>query len=224
MPNISSRPTNFPLRINNYVPAMRYASDVNYNGSTRLDFGAPIAASINNVLNALSIAVAGQVDISGIVSFLPYGRTLQVQASGAATSNVTVYGYDYLGQPMAESFTLNGVTPVQGKKAFFAGNYVTFGATAGTTISIGGHQSFGLPYKAIRALWETNNGALVAAGTLVAPSLADPQTLTSADPRGIYTPTTVPNGSNAITATFDFLNDVNPANNGGLHGIRHVVA
>ena len=36
-----------------------------------------------------------------------------------------VFGWDYLGQPIAESLTLNGTTPVVGNKAFKSFNYVT---------------------------------------------------------------------------------------------------
>ena len=78
----------------------------------------------------------------------------------------------------------------------------------------------GLPYKAIRAMYEIGNGALAAAGTLQAPSVTDPSTATTTDPRGMYTTTTTMNGTNIISAVFNMLNDVNTANNGGLHGIR----
>jgi len=68
------------------------------------------------------------------------------------------------------------------------------------------------------------NGVAAAAGTLIAPALTDPQTASTADPRGVYTPTTALNGTNIISAAFSFANDVNTANNGGLHGIRHFAA
>ena len=45
MPNLMAMPTNFPRRINIYVPAMAYSADVNYNGETRVNFGAPPAAN-----------------------------------------------------------------------------------------------------------------------------------------------------------------------------------
>jgi hypothetical protein len=67
----------------------------------------------------------------------PFGRNITVVASGAATSNVTVYGKDYMGQPMTESFTLNGATPVVGRKAFKWVDRITAGITAATTINVG---------------------------------------------------------------------------------------
>jgi hypothetical protein len=212
--------TNFPRRINNYVPNMQYASDVNYNGGTRVNIGFPQAANATIVGNAISIANAGTTDLSNVTQFPEtYGRNLTLVASGASTATVTVRGWDYLGQPLSEQFTLNGATPVAGNKAFKSFNSVTYTATAGTTINIGSGTKFGLPYKAIRCQFETAGGVLAAAGTLQAPNLADPQTATTTDPRGMYTPTTTPDGSTVITAVFDMMNDINLANHGGLHGI-----
>ncbi len=225
MPNLEAVPTNFQRRINNYVPAMQYSADVNYNGETRVNFGAPAAAVANSIANALSINAAGTSDLSAVTALPePFGRTLVVVASGAATSNVTVNGYDYLGQPVAESFTLNGATPVVGNKAFKSFNNVSFGATAGTTVNIGTGAKLGLPYKALRVAYEVANGVAVAAGTLQAPSLVDPQLSTSSDPRGAYTPTTALNGANVISGIFNMANDVNTANHGGLHGLQHAAA
>jgi hypothetical protein len=62
----------------------------------------------------------------------------------------TVNGYDYLGQPVAEQFTLNGSTPVVGNKCFKSFNYASFAAAAGVTVNIGTGVKLGLPYKALR--------------------------------------------------------------------------
>lgn len=226
MPNVMPNPTNFPRRINNYVPAMQYSADVNYNGATRVSFGAPLAANPTLVTSALSIAATGLLDLSGVAPFPEtYGRTVTIVASGAAAVPVLLNGWDYLGQPIQESLTLNGATPVVGKKAFKAFNNLNVGTAVGaTTVNIGSGAALGLPYRAYRASYELANGVLAAAGTLVAGALTDPQTATTADPRGIYTPTTTLNGTNIISAVFDFANDVNTANNGGLHGIRQFAA
>lgn len=223
MTNIMPNPSNFPRRINTYCPAMAYSADVNFNGETRVNFGAPAAASATSILNLQSIAAANAgFDISSNTAIADtYGRNLTVVASGAATSNVTVFGWDYLGQPMNESFTLNGATPVVGVKAFRYLNYVSWGLTAGTTINLGTGSKLGLPYKTVRAIYEIANGVLAAAGTLVAGITTDPQTATTVDPRGTYVTTTAMNGTNIISGVFNMLNDVNTSNNGGLHGIRH---
>ena len=135
-----------------------------------------------------------------------------IVASGAATSTVLVNGWDYLHQPISETFTLNGATPVQCKKAFKDfNNIVIDNFTAATTVNIGSGTGLGLPYKALRVAWEVANGVAAAAGTLTAGVLTDPQTATTGDPRGTYVPTTALNGTNIISAVFDFVNDVNTA-------------
>jgi hypothetical protein len=225
MPNVMTAPTNFQRRINNYVPAMMYSSDVNFNGNTRVSFGAPAAASATGVLSAQSIASTGTVDISGVTIAEPYGRVLTIVASGASTATSSVTGWDYLGQPVREDFTNNGTTAVVGKKAFKTlDKFLMTGTTGGTTINLGTGTGLGLPYKALRCSWEIASGASAAAGSLTGAVLTDPQTTTTGDPRGTYVTTTSMNGSTIISAVFDFVNDVNTSNNGGLHGIRHVAA
>lgn len=213
-------------RYNTYVPSCGYAADVIHGAAYEVDFLTPIAAVATGILNAQSIAAA--VDMStgfgSDTADAPFGRNVTVVASGAATSNVTVYGKDYLGQPMAESFTLNGATPVVGNKAFKWIDRITAGITAATTVNVGFGSKLGLPYRMSMALSESGNGAGVAVGTFVAGVLTDPQTLTTGDPRGTYTPTTVLNGSNRILATFMPHNLNNANGNGGLHGIAHVAA
>jgi hypothetical protein len=225
MPNLEAVPTNFQRRINNYVPAMQYSADVNYNGETRVNFGAPPAANATVVATGVSINTAGQADLSASTALVdPFGRNLTVVASGAASGTFVVNGWDYLGQPVAEQFTLNGATPVVGNKCFKSFNYATFQAAAGVTVNIGTGVKLGLPYKALRAAYEIGNGVSVAAGTLQAASLIDPATLTTSDPRGAYTTTTTMNGANIISGVFNMANDVNTVNHGGLHGLQHAAA
>jgi hypothetical protein len=210
-------------RYNSYVPSCGYACDVIHGAPYQVDFGTPAAAVATGILNATSIATA--VDTNTFVADTadaPFGRNITVVASGAATSNVTVYGKDYLGQPMTESFTLNGNTPVVGRKAFKWVDRITAGVTAATTINVGFGSRVGLPYRMSQVIAEHANGAGAAVGTLTAPDLTDPQTSTTLDPRGLYTPTTALNGSNRILATFVPYNVLNANGNGGLFGIRHV--
>ena len=221
MPNVMTNPSFFPVRVNEYVAAMQYSADVNYNGATRVSFGTPAAANATLVANGSSIAVATSFDLTSIAQFPEtYGRNAVVVASGAATSIVVLNGWDYLGQPISEQITLAGTTPVVGSKAFKTFRSLTVQTvTAATTVNVGSGAKFGLPFKAIRCQFETANGVLAAAGTLQAASLVDPATATTTDPRGMYTPTTTPNGTTAIDATFDFVNDVNAAGRGGLMGL-----
>ena len=226
MPNIIPTGTNFPRRINMYVPSMQYSMDVNINGACRTNFGAPLAASGTLVATLITIPAGPAVfDLSGVPPFPePFGRTLAVVASGATTNVLTISGWDYLHQPISESFTLNGITPVAGKKAFKDFNTVTANAGGTPGCNIGNGTGLGLPYKCLRVGWEVANGLAVAAGTLTAAVLTDPQTATTGDPRGTYVPTTTLNGTNIISAVFDYVNDVNSSNNGGLHGIRQFAA
>jgi len=197
-----------------------YSAAVALHGPTRISFGAVIAVSTNNILNAQNVNVAGSVSMN-FSGNTPYGKCIQLAASGASTAVIVCAGMDYLGQRMVENITLNGVTPVFSNKAFRYLMAVTWPAMAGLTLSIGNSAKLGLPYKAMRCAWEQADQVAAAAGTLVQPSLVDPQTAITLDPRGTYTPTTVPNGSRIITAAFDFFNDVNAAGNGGLHGLPH---
>ena len=207
-------------RINNRVDQCCYAADVGVDGLGTVDIPAPPAALATGILNAQSIAAAGtSVPVVGFNSSVlgRYGRNVTVVASGAATSNVTVNGYDYLGQAVKESFTLNGSTPVIGKKMFADIVNVSYGLTAATTINVGYGNVLGLPYKALGTvlLSELTSGVTPTAGVLV-PGV-DTQTLTSGDPRGNYTPNLVPDGvrSYRLTTTFDRNN---------LHGNAHVIA
>jgi hypothetical protein len=186
-----------------------------------VDFLTPIAAVAAGVLSAQSIAAA--VDTSTFLSDTadaPFGRNITVVASGAATSNVTIYGKDYLGQGISESFTLTGAAPVLGLKAFKWIDRITAGITAGTTINVGFGTKLGLPYRMSNVMEETANGAEATIGTFVAGVLTDPQTSTTGDPRGTYVPSTTLNGTNRIMGTFMPYNVLNANGNGGLFGIQ----
>lgn len=209
-------------RINCRVDQCCYAADVGTDGIGTVDIPAPPAANATAIINAQSIA-APNASASAATTFNPatmmgrYGRNITVVASGAATSNVTVNGWDYLGQALRESFTLNGVTPVVGKKIFYDVSGVTFGNTAGTTINVGFGAVLGVPYKVLGTvlLHELTSGVTPTAGALVPGT--DTQTLTSNDPRGTYTPNQAPDGvkSYRFTTVFDRNN---------LHGNAHVIA
>jgi hypothetical protein len=207
-------------RINNRVEACCYAADVGVDGLTTVDIPAPVAALATGILNAQSIAAAGTS--SPVVGFSPsvmgrYGRNVTVVASGAATSNVTVYGYDYLGQAVKESFTLTGATPVVGKKMFADIVNVAYGLTAGTTINVGYGAVLGVPYKVLgtQITNELISDVTPTAGALVAGVTT--QTLTSGDPRGTYTPNLAPDG----VRSYRFSCAVDRSN---LHGSAHVIA
>jgi hypothetical protein len=206
-------------RINNRVDQCCYAADVGVDGLTTADIPAMAAALATGILNAQSIAAAGTS--VPVVGFAPsvmgrYGRNVTVVASGAATSNVTVYGFDYLGQALKESFTLTGAAAVAGKKMFADIVNVAYGLTAGTTINVGYGAVLGIPYKALHTslLGEQTNEVTASAGALVAGVVT--QSLTSGDPRGTYTPAAAPDGTKAYRFTYF-------ADRSNLHGSAHVI-
>lgn len=225
---VATNPSFFPTRLSQYVPAMRYASDVNMHGGiSRISFGAALLADADGILDGQTIAVAITIEAASLLSYqadTPWGRNITAVADSTATSTVTINGYDYLGQPMTEVITLNSGTPVVGVKCFKRIRNIVLGATASRTVDIGWGSVLGLPYKAIKVLTEESDGAPATLGTLTAPVLTSPATSTTGEPRGKYTPNTTPDGAKIITATFVFDNTVNSSNVGGLHGVPHYSA
>lgn len=223
-----------PPRLNRYVPAMAYSVDVIHGAPHEVRFGPVAVADANNILVGHVFSAAGStttflqdntdpINTSYSEEF-PYGpgfgRCLQVVASAANTSVVTITGRDYLGQKVVENLTLNGITPVIGVKAF---KYVDQVASNGAaTIDVGTTDKLGLPYAMSNVLAEMADGDRVATlGTLVTPSYTDPQTATTADPRGTYDPNTTLDGVKFLSAIFIPHNALNASGNGGLYGLPH---
>src|SRR4051812_1256540 len=214
-------------RYNAYVPACGYAADAIHGQTYHVYFGTPAVSAAAGILSATSIAAASTVLAASMLSSTSdarWGRNIRVIASGAATSTVTVNGWDYLGQPMTETLTLNGANSVVSTKAFMWLRSIVFGATAGTTVDVGWGARFGVPYVVTHCLGETADGVAAAAGTLTAGIRTDPQTATTTDPRGLYTPTTTPDASKRLRAFFLISNFINSSGNGGLMGIKHYSA
>lgn len=221
----------YPSGVNMYVPNMSYAADVDINGHIPADLSPLVpllAASATGILSAQSINAA--VDTTTFVAAFAnnqniseaymgrFGRNITVVASGAATSNVTVYGTDYLGQPMAESFTLAGAVSQVGIKAFKRVTRITAGVTASTTINVGYGNVLGLPYAYIGEGVSYTDDVLNANQGTFAARVAT-QSLTSGDPRGTWTPhaDNIPNGTRRHKIKYQSLK-------GNLYGARHVTA
>lgn len=215
----------FPTGINLYVPNCLYAAEVSLEATFTARWDVPpLAAAAAGILSAQSIASAGSTStfvaafVNSEAQMGRYGRALQVVASGAATSTVTINGFDYLGQPMREVLTLNGTTPVLGVKAFRRVTLVEFAATASVTINLGWRDAFGLPYASIgNATTFTDTVRDGTQATQVVYTLS--QTLTSSDPRGLFVPASaaLPNGSRRYTCIYEPLRT-------NLYGPRHVTA
>ncbi|MCA2510493.1 MAG: hypothetical protein IM561_08935 [Microcystis sp. M60BS1] len=228
-----------PRRVNNHVPGMAYHAGILHAGPNEVVFGPVANASANNILNAQSIATAGSTSTflqdntdpvtAASQALYPYGpgfgRCLQIVLSGAGTPTVTIRGRDYLGQPMTEILTGNGTTAVIGNKAFKWIDSITWTAVAGVTMNVGTSNRLGLPFRASNVVAEMSDGARVATlGTFVSPSYVDPQTGTTTDPCGVYTPNTTPDGVRILSAIFIFDNKLNANGNGGLYGVAHFFA
>lgn len=224
-----------PRRLNRYVPAMAYSADVILGGPHEVRFG-PMAIADTNVLLAgvaltaataySTIANDGNVDPvnDSYAEEFPhgpgFGRCLQIAFAAVNAGTVTIRGRDYLGQPVTETLTANGITPVIGVKAFKWVDSVT--ASIAGSIDLGTTDKLGLPYATQNILGEQADDARVATiGTFVSPSYTDPQTATTADPRGTYDPTTTLDGVKFLSAEIIVHNALNADGNGGLYGLAH---
>lgn len=149
-----------------------------------------------------------------------YGACLSVVASGASTSEITVIGYDYLGQPMTEKFTLNGTTDVAGNKAFKYISKISIPASTAVTITVSRKLKLGLPFRSVKILSEERNGAVSTTGVLVAPTTTA-STATSNDPRGVFNLTTYAAAAHvvAVLVSSDETFTINGVEEGGLFGL-----
>ena len=164
----------------------------------------PAALSATYVVNVQAVAAAGNVTLVASPVTLSAARALRVvsSASGDTSQGVYVTGTDYWGQAQTEYFLLNGVTTVNGKKAFKTVTQVYVGAAMAGNLSVGTQDVFGLPYAVTDAgyLLRTGWAGAVAdnAGTFVA---ADGTTAsnTTGDVRGTFAPTgAASNGTNRL--------------------------
>lgn len=225
----------FQPGLNYYVPQMQASPGVGEDGLYSVSLGRPVATSGNVVLAAGTISNATKTfNATSNPTQLPYtidavyGRSISL-TGGTAGDNaaVTVQGTDYLGQPVAETITLAGVGVVNSNKTFKRINAVVIpagNANASSTINVGVGGKLGLPFKTDYVMAEFSGDILAAAGALVQPNVVDPQTGTTADPRGQYTPATTLNGTNEVNITARASRLANSSNNGGLHGLRHYYA
>ena len=147
-----------------------------------------------------------------------YGCALVV-AGLTAGNNVTIHGYDYLGQRMSETFST--ITTSNGVKAFKMIEKIVKVGTDSVTIATS--KVLGVPYAILEIEKEIKNGVKGVVGTVVVSTMID-QTAITADPRGTYTLT----GTYAAGDTITLLAIVNryidrsgAEPKGGLHGVKH---
>jgi hypothetical protein len=227
-----------PYGISQRVPNMEYAADVNIGHPYVCNFGAPVAADTDGILDGVQMvngsavtvntftAGAGTATAIGFNGMVPFdsltvdngkgwGRCLTFVASSTNTRVATIIGYDYLGSKMIEEVTLTSGSPVSGKKAFAWIESISFSSASDTTtVDVGFGNTFGVPYAMETKVWESKNGTAAAnAGTVVS-ALADATaaTATNADVRGtILFSTVLPDGSNTFEIGYTLRR-------GNLHG------
>lgn len=155
----------------------------------------------------------------------PFGACLSVVASGASTSKITVDGFDYLGQPMTEEFTLNGTTAVTGNKCFKYVSKVSTPASTAVTVTITRKLKLGLPFRTVKILSEERDGAASTTSQLIAPTTSA-STATSNDPRGTFNLTTYAAAAHviAVLVASDEVFTINSKEQGGIFGIPHYSA
>ena len=165
--------------------------------------GAPVALNTTGVLATTADLVTTVVALTTPV-VLDVPRGLQIVSSTTdTTQTITIRGFDEYGSAMTETLSLNGTTPVLGKKAWkTVVSYQASLALAGN-LSIGTTNVLGLPFLVEAAgylLVEVLDGAKNAnAGTLLAGISGAVATATTGDVRGTYLPsTTLPNGAHAF--------------------------
>lgn len=158
----------FAQGVNNYVPAMQHASNLQLGVPNLFSLGTPAAVSATIYAAATPAnAVAGtKVAYGDIVVDSRYGRTLRLTPSAdpGNAAAVDIVGFDYLGQPMVERFTgASGSTAIlYGRKAFYRVSYskIVTAASNAVTWGVGSGFRFGLPYKC-DVPWAKENGILV---------------------------------------------------------------
>jgi hypothetical protein len=205
----------FPARINQRVPDLVYVADITNNArQQRVDFG--VVPTIANVAT-FTAATAAQtattgfpVQISGAAA-AKWGRCITIQGG---TNINTIYGRDYLGQRIAETFTTAGTAVRTSVKAFAWVDYVASGSNANATdvVTIGTTDKLGLPFSAIILSASLMNGNTAGAHTFVARDDTSPATGVTTDPRGTVALSTPSNG----TRTFGAIVQLDTRN---LHGV-----
>jgi hypothetical protein len=104
------------------------------------------AADADGLLDGTALTAEVQT-VTEFLNDMPYARNVQVVASDAATTKITVHGTNLKDEAISEELTLNGTDPVVGTKAFKTVTSVVLPIATGTeTVDIGWGDAIGLPY------------------------------------------------------------------------------
>lgn len=205
--------------ISRYTPKAVCSGNV-INGIYSVDFG-KLEPSVDLVTVAGDdVAVVKDFSENLVTVDALYGAALSFIADYATSSEIVVYGYDYLGQPMSETITMNGTTAVAGKKCFKYISKVSIPENTDASITISRKLVLGLPYRTVKVLSEERDGAVSTTGQVVAPTTSA-STATSSDPRGKFNLTTYAAAAHvkAVFVASDEVFTINGKEEGGLFGI-----
>ena len=163
-------------------------------------------AGAGNLVLAAGTGVTTVVDSTNVTRYvLDVPRCVTVTAAGINTAVFTISGYDVYGQFMTQLITAPSTSTVATNKAFKSVTQIAISAAAGSAITAGFNDKFGLPVRVtnatyvISAKWD----AVLAAdtGTFVASDQTSPATASTTDVRGSYTPSTASNGIRRLLFT-----------------------
>lgn len=170
----------------------------------KIALGTPATADADGIALAQARASAGNLTLSGVLATggvatfdVPRNVVVVSSAAGDTTQTATFTGKDAYGKTVVETLTLNGTTPVVGKKAFKTISQVAISAALAGNGSAGSGVILGLPVfiaDTVDVLKEIMDAAVATAGTLVAGVNAT-ATATTGDVRGTYNPNSAPNGA-----------------------------
>jgi hypothetical protein len=174
----------------------------------------PQAASTSNIAASQTPAAAGNLTLTAgagnrsvvrtdgtTVLQLDCPRALSVTTGTGTTvsSNFTVSGYDFYGQPMSEVIVSGSVasTTTNGKKAFYQITTIAGSAATTSTIVMGTTQLLGLPVRVTDGSYIAhvgwNSSFAIDTGTL-AVAVTATATTTTGDVRGTFSPSSAPDG------------------------------
>lgn len=226
--------------VDNYVPKMTMSTHIGDDGLYRVSLGTPATTDADAIFDGVianntgpftytvadinGVAISGgEMDAEGVFVKAKFGRSITLTGSAAGvTQNITLTGYDYLGQKVVKTIAANGTTAIVFPPIKRFVSLLVAVGEAGETVDVGWNTVLGLPFKTVRIVHEELAGVLSATlGTLVAPVLTDPATAATLEPRGTYAPNATMDGAKELTINAIASSWYNAAGNGGLHGIKH---
>lgn len=207
--------------INGYTPLAEFAGNIiNDLFTVRFD-NLPVSQEVCAVVSSADEEIIKDFEKPVEVD-AEFGACLVLKGSAAISGTATVQGYDYLGQAVTETVTLNGATEVSTKKAFKFVEAVKIPAASDVTVTVTRKLVLGLPYRTSAILTETRDGVKATTTTLTAPVNVE-QTVTTGDPRGTVNLTTYAQPANVVIVCIASpeIFTINDKKVGGLFGIPH---